>query len=216
MLKSKGVSFIFLIFLFVFGHGQDIKGEWMQVKIPNHINYPPISIVELKIDSIFSYNFNELIKKGKLEIKGNNSIVLNDSVTFEFRFIGNNIFEEKINNPVGQKNDAFRYVRLLPTKDKNNLVESLKNKIYQISLPDEKVTFELGKKMHADNAIIISNPPIAANYTSIEKFKNTYFLCFYAVKHRTYAFPIKEINENYFSIYGIPKEENELIVERID
>jgi len=50
----------------------------------------------------------------------------------------------------------------------------------------------------------------------VEKVKQIHFLSFYAMGYRTYAFPIKEIEDTSFTIFGIPENEGEFVARMVD
>lgn len=193
---------------------QDIRGKWMQVKIPHYISYPQINIIEITGDSIFSYNFDRLYDKGKVEIT-HDQLILRDTISIEFEFLGNNIFVQNTPNQIEDDNTEFKFVRLLPTEDLNNMAKSLDSTIYRIPFPNEKLTFKLGEKMNQGHAYIINDPPIAFDHSSIEMFGETYFLCFYTLGRLSYVFPIKEIYSDSLVLYGIPGAENEVVARRV-
>lgn len=215
MLKTRILTFLLLTFIVFIGSGQDIRGKWMRVKIPNLISYPSISIIEISNDSIFAYDFDKLYNKARVEIS-DSTLTLQDSITIDFKFLNDNVFVQKSFNNNQQKDTAFSFVRLLPTKDKDKLVDNLQNTIYSIPFGYEKMTFKLGERKTKGNAIIINNPPIATDYNNIENFGETYFLCFYSLEYLTYAFPIKEISPDSLLLYGIPNEEHEVVARRIN
>lgn len=187
----------------------------MIVKVQNSINYPSVNIIEIREDSILSFDYNKLYKKGKIKIIDENTLELMDSLTVDFDFTGNDVMVQKSVNQV-KLDYPVKFVRLLPTKDSYHLVDSLKLKTYQITFPNEKVLVKLGEKLPPDDAVIINHPPLAANHIDIEKFGETYFLCFYALEYRTYAFPIKEISSESIILYGFPEVENDIVAKRVD
>lgn len=187
----------------------------MKIPIHNSISYPKINILEIKNDSLLAYNFNKLYEKNKIEIR-NNTFHLNDTISVGYSFINGDKFELK-SPPDKQGWDvSHRYVRLIPTKDIKKLVDSLGNTTYRISFPNDKLIFKLGEKKENGNAYIVDDPPMASDYSSIEKFGETYFLCFYLLEHLNYAFPIKEINPDSLILYGFPSIENEVIARKVD
>ena len=214
-MQTHVLPILCLIFTLYNGNAQDIKGKWMQVKIPNSISTPPVNIIEITSDSIFSYNFDKLLEKGKIEIT-DKGLVLQDTISIEFEFLNDNVFAQRHSSNYEQKNAAFRFVRLLPTKDKGKLADDLQNTIYSIPFGYEKMTFKLGERKVKGDAIIINTPPTATDYNNIEKIGETYFLCFYTLEYLTYAFPIKEMHPDSLVLYGVPNAENEVIARRID
>ncbi|UII79686.1 hypothetical protein [Flagellimonas sp. CMM7] len=213
-MKSLISTLLCLIFIVFFGNGQGIRGKWMQVKIPNSISYPPINIIEISGDSIFAYDFDKLYDKGRIELL-DNMLKLGDTVSVGFEFLNDNVFVQRFSSNYEQKNTAFRFVRLLPTKDKGRLADNVQNTIYSIPFGYEKMIFKLGERKTKGDAIVINDPPIATDYNSIEKFGETYFLCFYTLEYLTYAFPIKEITSDSLILYGIPNTENEVVARRV-
>lgn len=203
------LAIVFTLTLNLLVQAQGIKGKWMQIKTPNLISYPAINIVEITKDSTFSYDFNKLYGKERISITDDNTLIIKDSLKINFKVINANTIQQKIN----EEHNTFKFVRLLATKDRYHLVDSLENVTYKIHFNNETMIFTLGEKKSSDYAIIIDNPPIATDYTRIEKFGRTYFLCLYALNRLTYAFPIKEIRSNSFIIYGVPGYENDVIAE---
>lgn len=215
MISSRVLAFLSLILIFSIGNAQDIRGKWMQIRIPNSMNYPLVNIIEIRSDSIFAFDFDKLYEKGKTKILGKNTLVLNDSLIVDFKFIGDNILEQKSVNDVNVEHPV-KFVRLLPTKDQDNQVDSLYNKSFSIHFAHEKMKFVLGEKKAKGDAIIMDNPSIVTDHIIIEKVQKTYFLCFYLLEKLSYAFPIKEIDSDTLIIYGIPNSENEVVARRVN
>ncbi len=196
-------------------NSQQISGKWMQVRVSNTISYPAINIIRIKGNSIFAYDFDILYDKTKIKIK-ENQLILKDSIAVDFRFADHNTLEQKPVSQSWEESMPFRYVRMLPTQDNNNLAEKLKNSEYRLAFPDKEVTFKLDEKLDIDNSFVVDSPPLAADYITIRKFEDTYFLCLYALNYFTYAFPIKEIKEKGFTIYGVPSITTDLMVRKIE
>jgi hypothetical protein len=211
-MRTYILAIVFTLTLNLLVQAQDINGVWMKIPIPNSISYPNINILKINNDSIFAYDFKKLYEKNKVKIS-ENAFYLNDTITVNYSFINDNIFKLNSLNNEEDFNISFRYVRLMPTKDKYHLVDSLENVTYNIHFNNETMIFTLGEKKEKGHEIIIDAPPIAADYTRIEKFGRIYFLCLYALNRLTYAFPIKEIHSNSFVIYGVPGYENDVIAE---
>jgi len=214
-MKQYIILSFFVIFTTSSIQAQEINGKWMKIPIPNSISYPKINILEIENDSISAYNFNKLYEKNKIVIR-NNTFHLNDTITVGFSFINENMFELKSPNHKQDMGVSYRYVRLLPTIDENKLVNSLENTSYSISFAYEKLRFKLGERKDKDDVNIINDPPIASDYSNIETFGDTYFLCFHLLDRISYAFPIREIYSDSLILYGIPKVEGELIARRVN
>ncbi|UOY06037.1 hypothetical protein L0P88_19185 [Muricauda sp. SCSIO 64092] len=206
---------VFCFFSIIGVRAQDITDIWMQIKMPNTISYPIINIVEITNDSVFSYEFDELKDKGTIDISRKNILVLNDSLKIDYKFYNENNFELTNYGKNLEENYKVRFSRLTPTIDKNNFVNSLENKIYKMELPYDSVSFKLGRDLSSDDPIIIKNPPIAADSICLERFGKTFFLSFYNSNSRIYAFPIREIKKDSFTIYGIHGIYDEIVIERV-
>ena len=190
---------------------QSIQGRWMQIRIPNEISYPAINIIEIQEDNIIAYDFDKMYSKGNLRVEKDKFIIA-DSIEIGFRFLGENVFEQFAKSQTSEKYPSYRFVRLLPTKDENNLADDIQTKTYRINFPSKDVLFKMGEKLNVDNAFIVDNPSIAGDFVTIKKFEKTYFMCIFSLKQFVYAFPIKEINTHGFIIYGVPLIDNDVVV----
>ena len=131
------LAIVFTLTLNLLVQAQGIKGKWMQIKIPNLISYPAINIVEITKDSTFSYDFNKLYGKERISITDDNTLIIKDSLKIDFKVINANTIQQKIN----EEHNTFKFVRLLATKDRYHLVDSLENVTYKIHFNNETMIF---------------------------------------------------------------------------
>lgn len=209
------LTFLYFMLIVPFlGQTQDIKGKWMQVKIPDFLSYPSVNIIEITNDSIFSYDFDRMIDKGRLAIK-EEELILKDTISVQYRFLKDDVFEQRPKNQDVKDSTVFKFVRLLPTKDCHGIADDIQGGIYQIPFTYETMKFKVGEKLANGNAHTIDDPPIATDYVSIELLGNTYFLCFHTLGRINYAFPIKEICPDSLILFGIPRVNEEVVAKRL-
>ncbi|MEM7487238.1 MAG: hypothetical protein AAF348_18675 [Bacteroidota bacterium] len=195
-------------------NARDINGKWMLIRNPEILGGPLVNIMEIENDSIFSYNFKKLIEKDKIKIV-NNTLYLKDSLSVNFSFINENVME--ITSPQGKQDsyNQFRYVRIVPTNDRSDQINNFEDQTFGLSFANEELLFKMGEKKAKEYIIIVKNPRIVTDKIGIEKWEKTYFLCFYLFNRLHYAFPIKEIKEDYLSLYDIPGKFKDLTAKRI-
>ncbi|CAN0575732.1 unnamed protein product, partial [Ectocarpus sp. 12 AP-2014] len=119
-MKSKIWIFLTSIFIFISLNAQDINGKWIEFEIPNSLRSKHVNIIEIKNDSLFSYNFNQLEEKTKIKIS-ENTITLLDTINVDYRFSGHNILELRPYYQNKIDDDPAIFHRLLPTKLGSNV-----------------------------------------------------------------------------------------------
>ena len=214
-MKSKIWIFLTSIFIFISLNAQDINGKWIEFEIPNSLRSKHVNIIEIKNDSLFSYNFNQLEEKTKIKIS-ENTITLLDTINVDYRFSGHNILEVR---PYYQNiidDDPAIFHRLLPTKLGSNVKGDFEGFSYTVQLEKENLSFKLGEKRSIKDLIRIYYPPLVSDMVSINSFAGTSFLCFYQLGIIRYAFPIIELKKSSMIIYGIPYHKGEIILSKVE
>jgi len=212
---SIKLSFSFF-FIISFLQGQDIKGLWMKEREPNVMSIPFIEIVEIKQDSIIVFDFNTLYSSHPVSFN-DSEISYRDTILASYSFVNNDIFNSTTHYG-GVKSDtipSFRFLRLSPTIDKENLVDSIKTFNYKVEFNGYLNKIIFGRKLDFSEFIHLEENNVIANQIFLNKWRGIYFLSFYLNDNHFYAFPIKEINSDSFILYGVPGEKSDIIVKKI-
>ncbi|MEM1258589.1 MAG: hypothetical protein AAF554_18560 [Bacteroidota bacterium] len=194
---------------------QEIVGTWLQEQIPNSISYPSINIVEINSTSLIAHDFDKEYSRAEIEIR-DSKMILNDSLSINYRVLDHNIFEIYDDGTNEDDSPTSKFFRLEDTICPESSCPDLKKSSFELVIGNQMMVFTLGKTTTGEEVIIIDKPPIAADRVVLEKVKQTYFLSFYAMGYRTYAFPIKEIEDTSFTIFGVPENEGEFVARMVD
>ncbi|MEM8508800.1 MAG: hypothetical protein AAF717_13265 [Bacteroidota bacterium] len=188
---------------------QEINGKWINIRQPDELMYPLVQIIEFANDSISNFDFKNQYDKYPVRIS-DNRIIISDSISGFFTFKkGNRI--EFIAQPKERKvmdtDTRLNYIRLCRTIDKDSLAEKIESYRYEFPYKNFRNTVVFNKKLDESEFIYLQKHTIIGDFITLKEWEGIYFLTFYFNDILTYAFPIKEIQPNDITIYGVPEKE---------
>ncbi|MFD2588424.1 hypothetical protein ACFSQJ_15920 [Croceitalea marina] len=195
-------------------YSQNIDGRWMHVRDPSLSLTPVLEIMRIEMDSIYIYDYNNLIEKGPAILE-DRIILYKDTLTLRYTLANNN--KLNVNSSSTKENTAkypLEFIKL--TQTKGELINSLTSNTYIFPFFKPALEVRIGEEIHDNNILYIKNKSFLVNKIIVEYSEGTYFLSFYLRETRKYTFPIREIFKDSFSVYGVPGFSNELLIKRVN
>jgi len=215
MQYSRLLVLVSLVLSIIQSSAQDIRGRWLQIQIPNSISFPNINILEISEKTVTGYDFEEEYSKAKLEIK-DDQIILMDTLSVAYRMLDDATFQIHFEENGDHSNIPYTYVRLEPTICPDSGCLQFENQSFQIIVSNKVIRFTIGENIPEEEVIIVENPSIVSDRVALAEIEKTYFLCFYLKKMLTYAFPIREMSTDFFAIYGVYNNREDITATRIN
>ncbi|HBT11445.1 MULTISPECIES: hypothetical protein [Leeuwenhoekiella] len=182
---------------------QNLEGKWLLVVDETTYTVPSCIILEYENNTERVYEFNKVINEFPVEIDSLKKTIKKDSQTEFYRIIDNNCLEI-ITEENGSTKYNPRFVRITPTVLLNpfDLTKTLSFKEISGNSKNIKDTITINKSDLSPRAKTFSNYKFEDSFLKIVSWQNTYFLALKKGKKYQKIWPLQEIGEDYFILYG--------------